>query len=158
VADHARLFAKAYTPSADALITTWVDKARYSFWRPLTAIHQADLDGNPATDADPSWAPLLNAPPYPEHPSGLSALGGAMVRSLQDFSGTDRFAFGTTNAGIQRSYTRFSQAVEEIVDARVWSGIHFRTADDQGALIGEQVAHWANRRYFTSPKEEDDDW
>jgi hypothetical protein len=158
VADHARLFAKAYAASADALITTWVDKARYSFWRPLTAIHQADLDGNPATDADPSWAPLLNSPPYPEHPSGLSALGGAMVRSLQDFYGTDRFAFGTTHAAGQRSYTRFSQAVEEIVDARVWAGIHFRTSDDQGALIGEQVARWANRRYFTSPTEEDDDW
>jgi hypothetical protein len=149
VAENARLFAMAYTTAADALITTWTDKARFLFWRPLTAIHLAADDGNPNTAADPAWTPLINAPPYPEHPSGLTALGGALVRALQDFYGTDKVAFGfTTAAGFERHYTRFSQAITDIIDARVWSGIHFRFADEQGALIGRRVARWADKRYF----------
>jgi hypothetical protein len=149
VAENARLFAKAYTAAADGLITTWTDKARYVFWRPLTAIHLADGDGNPRTEADPAWTSLITAPPYPEHPSGLSTLGGALVRSLQDFYGTDKVAFSSTASnGLTRHYTRFSQAAEEIVDARVWSGIHFRFGDEQGAKIGRNVARWADKRYF----------
>ena len=95
----------------------------------LTAIRQLDGDdGNPDTQADPGWTSLLNAPPYPDHPSGLSALGAAMARTLQDFYGTDKTTFGTTTtAGLTRSYDRFSQAASEIVDACVWSGIHSGT-------------------------------
>jgi hypothetical protein len=152
LAENARLFALAYTTAADALITTWTDKARFVFWRPLTAIRLAAEDGNDRTEPaapDAPWAPLINAPPYTEHPSGLASLGGALVKSLQDFYGTDKVAFGhRTAAGIERRYARFSQAIDEIVDARVWSGIHFRHADEQGALIGKRVAEWANRRYF----------
>jgi hypothetical protein len=148
VADNARLFAMAYTSAADALITVWVGKARYSFWRPLTAIRQADADGNAATTADPAWTPLIAAPPYPDHPSGLSALGAAMARSLQDFFCTDKFTFGVTAAGITQTFDRFSQPAAQIVDARVWSGIHFRYADEQGARIGRRVAKWSNQRHF----------
>jgi len=149
VADNARLFAKAYTAAADSLITTWRDKARYLFWRPVTAIHLAAEDGNPRTAPDPGWASLIPTPPYPDHPSGLSALGGALVRSLQDFYGTDRVAFSyTASNGLERHYTRFSQVLEEIVDARVWSGIHFRFSDEEGAQIGRNVARWADKRFF----------
>jgi hypothetical protein len=150
VADNARLFAMLYLTGADALITTWIDKARYSYWRPITAIHEAGEDGNPATKPDAKWMPLIATPPYPDHPSGLAALGGAAVRTLQAFYGTDEATFGTTNAAkvpITRTYTRFSQAIEEIVDARVWSGIHFRLADEQGAAIGEAVAEFAEDRF-----------
>ena len=149
VAANARLFAIAYTAAADGLITTWADKARYVFWRPLTAIHMAADDGNPRTEADPAWTSLINAPPYPEHPSGLSTVGGALMRSLQDFYGTDTVAFSSTASnGLTRHYMRFSQVAEEIVDARVWSGVHFRFADEQGAKIGRSVARWADMRYF----------
>jgi hypothetical protein len=146
LADNARLFAKLYTNAADALIVAWGDKARHVFWRPITAIREAADDGNPATQPDPEWSPLINTPPYPEHPSGLASLGGAAVATLQDFYGTDYADFGvTTAAGVTRSYSRFSQAIDEIVDARVWSGIHFRFADEQGAKIGRRVAHWNDR-------------
>jgi hypothetical protein len=148
-AESARMFAMAYLTGADALITTWADKARYSFWRPITAIREADTDGNRRTVADTEWLPLIPNPPYPEHPSGLSALGGAVVDALQDYFGTDNMAFGTTNAvGVSRSYTRFSQAIEEIIDARVWAGIHFRIADEQGAGTGRRVGHWRQLRFF----------
>ncbi|MCW2986189.1 MAG: phosphatase family protein [Conexibacter sp.] len=149
LADHARLFARLYTTSADALITVWNDKARWSFWRPITAIHQGDQDGNPATAGDPGWMPLVATPPYPEHSSGLSAFALAATTTLEDFYGTDAATFGTTNAaGIARSFTSFSQAGNEIIDARVWAGIHFRFADEEGGRIGEQVARYAAHRFF----------
>ena len=88
-------------------------------------------------------------------PSGLSSLSGASARTLQHFFGTDHLAFGTTNAiGITRNYTSFSQAEQEVINARVWSGIHFRLADEQGAAIGEQVARWQQER-FLQPVEGD---
>jgi hypothetical protein len=149
LADHARMFAMVYLASADSAITVWRDKAEYSFWRPITAIREADTDGNPLTVADPAWLPLVATPPYPDQPSGLSAFAASATTALRHFFGTDDVAFGTTNAvGITRSYTSFSQAVREIVDARVWSGIHFRFADEQGARIGARVARWVVHHAF----------
>ncbi|HKE79591.1 MAG TPA: vanadium-dependent haloperoxidase [Solirubrobacteraceae bacterium] len=147
LADNARMFAMLYLAGADAAITVWADKAKYSFWRPITAIREADTDGNARTTPDPNWLPLVNTPPYPDMPSGLSSLSGASARTLQDFFGADRLAFGTTNAvGITRSYASFSQAEEDVVNARVWSGIHFRHADEVGAAIGERIARWQEKR------------
>ena len=147
--DNARFFAMLYLTAADGLISVWDDKAHWSFWRPITAIREAATDGNPKTEPDAGWLPLIATPPYPEHPSGHTGLSGSIVRTLQDFFGTDRVAWtDTNNAGLTRSFTRFSQAIEEIVDARVWSGIHFRTADEQGERIGKQVARYREQRYF----------
>jgi hypothetical protein len=149
LADDARMFAMVYLAAADTAITVWTDKAKYSFWRPITAIPEADSDGNPRTLADPGWLPLINTPPYPDMPSGLSGLSGASAVSLQHFFGTDDLAFGFTNptTGMSRDYTSFSQAEHEVVDARVWSGIHFRHADEVGALIGKRVARWQEFRF-----------
>jgi hypothetical protein len=153
LADNARMFAMVYLAGADTAITVWADKAKFSFWRPITAIREAAGDGNPRTVADPNWLPLIATPPYPDQPSGLSALASASARALQGFFGTDDVAFtGTiTNApgtiSVTRSYTSFSQAAREIVDARVWSGLHFRNADEQGALIGDHVARWQAHRF-----------
>jgi hypothetical protein len=149
LADHARLLARAYTNGADSLIVTWRDKARYSFWRPLTAIHEAASDGNEATQADSGWTSLIVAPPYPEHPSGLSALGCSVAETMQHFYGRDQATFsGTTPGGVTRTFTSFSDVCSDIVDARVWSGIHFRFADEEGAKIGRRVSHWGNRHAF----------
>jgi hypothetical protein len=147
--DNARLFAMAYMTAADALITVWDDKAFCLFWRPITAIREADTDGNPATEADPNWLPLIATPPYPEHPSGHTGLSGSIVRTLQQFFGTDKIGWeDTNNAGLTRSFASFSEAIDEIIDARVWSGIHFRTADEQGARIGKDVARYRQAHYF----------
>jgi hypothetical protein len=147
--DNARFFATAYMSAADALISVWCDKAHWLFWRPITAIREADTDGNPATEADPNWSPLIASPPYPEHSSGHSGLSAAMVRSLQHFFGTDEIAWtDRNNGGFERSFTSLSQAIDEVVDARIWSGIHFRTADEAGARIGKQVANYGYARYF----------
>ena len=149
LADHARLLARAYTNAADALIVTWRDKARYGFWRPFTAIRGAASDGNDATEADPNWTALIASPPYPEHPSGLSTFGSAVVDTMQHFYGTDDATFtGTTPGGTTRRFTSFSQLRDDIVEARIWSGIHFRFADEEAAKIGRKVAHWGNRHAF----------
>jgi hypothetical protein len=149
LADHARLLARAYTNAADGLIVTWGDKARYSFWRPVTAIHEAATDGNRKTQADAGWAPLITTPPYPDHPSGLSTLGCAAAETLEHFYGRDEATFsGTTQGNVTRTFTSFSAVCDDIVDARVWSGIHFRFADEEAAKLGRRVAHWGNRHAF----------
>jgi hypothetical protein len=149
LADHARMMARVYTNAADALIVTWGDKARYSSWRPYWAIRQADTDGNGATEADPNWTALISTPPYPEHPSGLSAFAGAAVDTMQHFYGRDRASFsGTTPANVTRHFASFSEVVEDVIGARVWSGVHFHFADEEGAKIGRKVAHWGNRHAF----------
>jgi hypothetical protein len=149
LAGHARLLASVYTNAADALIVTWRDKDRYSFWRPFHAILEAASDGNPATEADPAWTALIASPPYPEHPSGLSTFGSAVAHTMQHFYRRDRATFsGTTPGGVTRQFTSFSQLRDDIVDARVWSGIHFRFADTEGAKIGRRVAHWGSLHAF----------
>ena len=156
LADNARMFATVYFAVADTGITVWTDKAKYSFWRPITAVREADLDGNPRTTANPGWLPLVNTPPYTEHPSGLSSGGGASAEALRGFFGTDKVTFGATNTlGATRTYARFSQAADEIVDARVWSGIHFRHSDNEGAAIGERVARWQQHRFPRRARDHD---
>ncbi len=149
-ADSALLFAMLNLTAADAVINCWNDKYYWDFWRPWTAIHQADRDGNPATEPDPTWTPLLTAP-YPEHPSGHLCLDGSTLRVLHRFFGTDKIRFGVTSVrfpGETRYYDRFSDALKEIIDARIWAGLHFRTADMQAELLGMKVAHYMETHYF----------
>jgi len=100
--------------------------------------------------ADPAGLPLIATPPYPDHPSGLGCLGGAHASTLRDVFGTDHASFTITSlaSGTTRSFGSFSQALDEIVDARVYSGIHFRAVDVQGARMGERIARAVARRRF----------
>jgi hypothetical protein len=150
IAEAARLFAMANMAGADGGIACWNDKYYWNFWRPITAIRQADVDENPATVADPAWTPLFGTPPFPEHPSGHTCISGAVVRTLKDFFGTDKVSFSTFSSfsGSTREFDRFSEAIKEIIEARVWAGIHFRTADTQGYVIGRKVSQWLEQHYF----------
>ncbi len=147
-ADGARLYAELYLTAADSAISVWDDKAYWSFWRPITAIREADTDGNPATEPDPTWEPLIATPPYPDHPSGHLGLSGSFIETLQEFFNTDRIAWTDSAAGKTLSYSRLSDALDEIVGVRVWSGIHFRTADEQSAHLAKQVAKWRKHHFF----------
>jgi hypothetical protein len=154
VVENARFFAMLYLTASDAQIACFQDKERWGFWRPQTAIQNADDDGNPLTVADPNWRPLLSNPPYPEHPSGHNCVSSSFVETLKDFYGTDRMSFSATHynptlgINITRSFTRFSQAIGEIRLARMYGGIHFLTADAQGASLGRKVAKWRQEHYF----------
>jgi hypothetical protein len=153
LADSALLFAMLNLSAADAGINCWNDKYYWDFWRPWQAIHEADKDGNPATEPDASWKALITAP-YPEHPSGHLCLDGAHLTVLQMFFDTDNIRFGVTSRsfnfppGETRYFNRFSEPLDEITEARIWAGLHFRTADVQGRKLGRKVASYMARHYF----------
>jgi hypothetical protein len=151
IGDSARLFAMQNLTAADAGINCWNDKYHFDFWRPWNAIPRAAEDGNPATDPDPSWKPLLTAP-YPSHPSGHLCNDGAHLRVLQMFFGTDEIGFDVTSRAFPndppRHFGGFSEPLEEIIEARIWAGLHYRTADVQAALLGRNVAEYMANNYF----------
>jgi hypothetical protein len=150
IADSALLFGMLNLSSADAAINCWNDKYYWDFWRPWQAIQRAGEDGNRATKPDPSWTALLTAP-YPEHPSGHLCLDGALLRVLPMFFGTDRIGFDVTSSrfpGELRHYDRFSEPLKEIIDARIWAGLHYRTADVQAQKLGRKVVHYMAKHYF----------
>jgi hypothetical protein len=148
IGDSARLFALANMAGADALISSWDSKRHYAFWRPLTAIQKGDSDGHPLTVGDPTWRPLINTPNYPDYTSGANVLVGAMTRTLALFFGTDEVPFEVTSLSpfaVQkaRMYQRFSDASRDVVDARIYLGIHFRFADTAARRQGIRVAEHA---------------
>jgi len=162
IVNSARLFAMENLAAADAQIGCWNDKYYWQFWRPITAIREADTDGNPATEADPTWLPLFDpttpvcnppllfTPPFSDHPSGHACATSAFVHTLKNFFGTDKIAVSafSNKSCTTRSFDRFSDVLKEVIDARVYAGIHFRTADTQGAVLGEKVAHYLKKHYF----------
>jgi hypothetical protein len=153
VADEARLFAAVNLAGADGLISCWADKMFYPFWRPMTAIQNGHADGNDATIGDGDWEPLLANPPYPDHPSGYNCLTASMMHAASDIFGPRHVAFDLVHAnGTSRHYTRFTNVIKDTIDARIYLGIHFRTPDVQGAIIGKKVAHWLDR-HFLNPSD-----
>jgi hypothetical protein len=154
IGDSARLFAAVSMSAADAVITSWDSKFLFGLWRPITAIQLADTDGNPDTLADPDWLPLLPTPPYPDYTSGLNSIVGAVTRTLSGTLGLGggRIDLNITVAGITRHYEFATQLNQDAIDARVWSGIHFRFADLAGIATGTQVGDWALDNYFQPSK------
>jgi hypothetical protein len=153
IGDKARLFALVALSVADSQITVYDTKYHYNFWRPITAIQEGDNDGNPNTIGDPTWTPFLLTPPYPDHSSGANCITGAVTTILQLFFGTDEFAFtvSSPNPGLvtnPRSFTRFSDAAQEVVDVRIYQGIHFRRADELGRLQGKRVARRTFQKFL----------
>jgi hypothetical protein len=147
VGNSARLFALANLAMADSIITAWNTKRFYFFWRPLTAIQQGDNDGNPDTAGDPAWQPLINNPNYPDYISGANSVAGSITRTLELFFGKDQMKFDVTSVAPKaiiktRTYHRFSEGAQDVVDARVYLGIHFRTADEVARTQSRRVATW----------------
>jgi hypothetical protein len=147
---NARLFGLLNLASADAYIADFENKYFYEFWRPITAIRGADNDGNADTVADLTWDSLVGTPPVPEYPSGHSGQGGAMSEVLARFFG-DKVSFSTTattQPGITRSFTSFSQAAEENGNSRIYVGFHFRHAVTEGIKLGSKVGKVAFNHYL----------
>jgi hypothetical protein len=150
ISDSARLFAAVDMSAADAAITAWDSKLHFGYWRPVTAIQLADTDGNPDTLADPGWLPLIATPPYPDYTSGLTTIMAAVTRTLDGVLGLrgDRIDVNITVGSTTRHYEFATQLNQDAVDGRVWSGIHFRTADVVGNETGTQIGDWALDNYF----------
>ena len=147
-AEEARLFAMTSFSTADALIDCFNQKGFYHFWRPQTAIQEADTDGNPNTTADPAWVSLFPTPGYPDMPSGYNCYTAANMTAARTFFGTDAVAFDVTNAVGTRSYTRFSGYIHDAIEGRILIGFHFRSADAQGASLGRKAAQWVTHHDF----------
>ena len=155
-ADSARLLALQNLSGADAAINCWNDKYYFDFWRPWNAIPRAAEDGNPATvPDDPTWAALLTAP-YPEWVSGHNCLDGAHVAVLRMFFGdapgsfqiTSTSGFLTPAEEKVRTFDTFSEPLAELIEARIWAGLHYRSGDVAGQALGLNVANYAASNYF----------
>jgi hypothetical protein len=148
----ARLFGLLNMAMADGYIGSWRAKYDFLFWRPVTAIQTADTDGNPNTTADPTWTPLQPTYPMPDHDSGHSVQGGAAAEALKRFFGTDDIAFQACSftlpvgsrcidaAPVLRSFASFSEAAVENGNSRIYVGIHFRRATEEGTRHGRRIA------------------
>ncbi len=146
----ARMFAMADVANADSLIACFAEKKHWSFWRPVTAVREAGSDGNPATVADPAWTPLLVTPPSPDYTSGHTCSTATILYAMRAFFGRDDIPFSAYSAdsGTVRHFAGFSAALDEVVEARIWGGVHYREADVQGVRIGDGVAREVLAREF----------
>jgi hypothetical protein len=158
--ENARLFGLLNMALADGYIGSWEGKYHYNFWRPVTAIHEADTDGNPETSADPDWAPLHFTYPMPDHDSAHSVEGGAAAEVLKRFFGTDRIRFRNCSMTLPagqtctdarprlRSFRSFTEAANENGLSRVLVGIHFRRAVEEGIEHGRNIGRRAVERFL----------
>jgi hypothetical protein len=143
--ENVRSFALLNAAMADAAICAWDAKFAYDFWRPITAIRNADSDGHAATTADPSWSSFIARPPFPEYVSGHSTFSGAAATVLRLFYGTDAIQFSTGSdflPGVSRTFPGFSAAAGEAAMSRLYGGIHFRSANEDGLAGGIAIGEW----------------
>jgi membrane-associated phospholipid phosphatase len=142
----ARLLARVNIAIADATIAVFDAKNAYNFWRPATAIVQAASDGNPNTAPDPTWLPLLTTPYFQEYPSAHSGISSAAATALASVFG-ENTQFTVTSVGlpgVTRSFTNFSDAVNQVADARIFAGFHYRFSTDDGIVLGSHVGAYVN--------------
>ena len=156
---NALLLARLNVSLADAAIAVWDAKNFFDSWRPVTAIAQAALDGNPDTTAQAGWAPLIVTPAHQEYPSGHSGVSSAAVTILASVFGSHT-SFTVTSAGLPgvvRSFTNFADAIAQVADARVFGGIHFRSACVDAARMGVEVADRVDETMFLRVRHHGDD-
>jgi hypothetical protein len=161
--DTVRLFAMGELVVTDSGIACFDSKYHYLYWRPITAIQNADIDGNPATVADTTWAPLLGTPGHSEYPSAHGCLTSAFVQTVAknlhtknidiDMKGATN---GSTTLDVTRHFNTVMDATNQVVDARVWIGFHYRFSTVAGVDVGTNVAKWALNRYFRPARGGDD--
>lgn len=151
-AAQARLLAMTSFSGADGVIGCWESKVYWNFWRPLTAIQNAADDGNDATEAEGAWTSLVPSPGYPDNPSGYNCVVASTMHAARLFFRTDRISFTLNNPGsvppTVRDYDRLTDVIDDAIDGRVYIGLHFRSADVQGAWLGKKVAQWVARKAF----------
>ncbi len=136
---------------ADAGICAWDAKYTFNNWRPVTAIRNGDADGNPDTAPDATWSSFIGTPPFPDYVSGHSTFSASAATVLAMFYGTDNLAFVTGSdglAGVKRSFASFSAAAAEAAVSRIYGGIHFRFAADDGMSAGLGIGEWTFNNFL----------
>jgi hypothetical protein len=149
-ADAARLGAMSFVALADSATACMNAKYHYFFWRPLTAIRNADTDGNPNTVADPNWMPLDVTPGHPEYPANHGCVTQALMDALTAFFETDEIPYSVTSTvtGTMHSFTSFEDVVEEVDNARIFGGMHFHHSVKEGNKLGRRVTDYILSQKF----------
>jgi PAP2 superfamily len=152
VTQNARLFAAVTQAMDDALIAVFEAKYYYNFWRPVTAIRNGDIDGNDATERDPSWTPFIDTPMHPEYPCAHCIVSGAVGTVLKAEIGTGPTPTLTTTSptakGAARSWTKIDDFVQEVAEARICDGVHYRNSTEVGTAMGKQVGALAVAKFL----------
>lgn len=138
----ANAFALVNVVMVDAVIACWDAKYTYNQWRPITGIRNPPADSHPSIKADPNWSPLLFTPPYPDYPAGHPTATAAAMLTMKTLFGSKPESFVVVAGGKSREYTSFDVIAEEVVNARVYGGVHWRTSDVVGAQLGQRVAEY----------------
>jgi len=144
------LFALLSLALADATTSVFDAKYTFNFWRPVTAIRNADVDGNDDTIADSAWTSYQVTPPHPEYPAAHAVTQRAAARIMKDYFGP-HYSFSTTSPtvpGVTRTYADFDSFADEGAQARILGGMHFRTSLEEGARQGNSVANWVLEHYL----------
>jgi hypothetical protein len=152
VTQNARLFAAVTQAMDDAVIAIFDAKYHYNFWRPVTAIRNGDIDGNDATERDPAWAPFIETPMHPEYPCAHCIASGAVGTVLQADIGADPMLNLTTTSstakGAARNWTKIDDFMQEVANARIYDGVHYRTSTTVGTGMGKQIGELAVAKYL----------
>ena len=160
--ENARFFAQLYVTIGDAIIAGWDSKYHYNRWRPVTAIREADIDGNPETQPDTAWLPLLVTPPHQEYPAAHGVATGGLAYALEKYFGTSHLAITLTSTSVpgvplaKHSFSNIHEIVADVINGRVYGGVHYRTSVEEGAAIGRKVAEWVSRHYFKRLEDRDE--
>jgi PAP2 superfamily len=148
---NARLLALAGQVMDDALIAVFDAKYHYEFWRPVTAIRNGDMDGNDATERDASWLPLIDTPMHPEYPCAhciLAAGVGAVLHAEIGTGSTPPLSTSSVTAsGAVRRWTKIDDFVQEVANARIYDGVHYRNSTEVGIAMGKKLGELAAAKY-----------
>jgi hypothetical protein len=152
ISDTARLFAIMWTAYADSFIGCMNAKYHFSFWRPVTAIQNGGIDGNPATIADPTWMPLGITPNHPEYPAAHGCITGAMAETLKGYFGTPNLNFTVSSTAFSpphvHTFTSTKDLEQQVEDARIYAGFHYHHSVVQGIVLGQKVADQVLVNFF----------
>jgi len=146
VVDSARWMALYSVALTDAYIAVFDAKYHYEFWRPITAIRNGDLGGNPATVRDPAWQPIDNTPAHPEYPCAHCIESGAAVTVLEALLGSENIPeismTSPTAPGVTHHWSSLRAMSEEVANARIWAGFHYRFSTRVGTAMGRNVGQY----------------
>ena len=148
LSENARLFALVYVSAGDAVIVGMESKYYYQLWRPITAIRAGDTDGNPKTEADPTWTPLANTPNHPEYPSAHAFGTGAAAEALRLYFRTKKLSITLSAGTTSMTFESTDELTKAVDDARIFAGFHYRTACVRGGVIGMKAAKYIAKHYF----------
>jgi hypothetical protein len=146
IEDSARFMALVAVGLTDALIALFDAKYQYNFWRPITAIRNGDIDDNPATERRATWQPIDNTPLHPEYPCAHCVLSGVVAGVVAAVLGTEDIpevaVTSPTAPGVTHRWTNLTVFAEEVANARIWAGFHYRFSTQVGTPMGRQIGEY----------------